>query len=182
MKKIIVVSSLFLLVAFPVPGRAHTYLSSSDPEDGQILTTPVDEITLQFETKVEELSTMSLYKNGEMIEMDLRLTETNQLVGEVDEELIDGEYTVDWSIIGEDGHPINGNLSFIIESADSSEEDHIEGETLESAKEPEQTEVENLESAKEPDGTRSMLSSVLTGLFALITLSGIWLLVRSKDK
>ncbi|MFD2912140.1 copper resistance CopC family protein [Jeotgalibacillus terrae] len=169
MKKIVFTFSLFLLFAFPFNGLAHTYLSSSTPEDGQVLTQPVEEIVLQFETEVEELSTMSLYRNDELVEIDVRLTDHNQLIGDIPEELVNGDYVADWSIIGEDGHPIEGVISFSIKARENTDTNR--------------TEYQNIESAEsQEDVPESVVPIILTTLFALITIAGIWLLFRTRKK
>ncbi|AJD89537.1 hypothetical protein JMA_02200 [Jeotgalibacillus malaysiensis] len=169
MKKIVFTFSLFLFFTFPFNGIAHTYLSSSTPEDGQVLTQPVEEIVLQFETEVEELSTMRLYRNDELVEMDVLRTDQNQLIGDIPEELANGTYVVDWSIIGEDGHPIEGEISFSIEAKENTDKERTENQNIES------TEVEE-------DEPESVVPIILTALFALITIAGIWLLFRTKKK
>ena len=114
MKKIFLFSFI-LLFSFVGNAFAHTGLESSTPQDGQIITEELQEITLTFEGKIENSSTFTLQNStGEEISAEISLAE-NQMFGKLSNPLENGKYQVHWSIIGADGHPIEGNVSFSVE-------------------------------------------------------------------
>ena len=56
MTKKVVLFLLFVFVLFSNQAFAHTSLEDSTPKDGEVITEPIQELTLIFETKVEETS------------------------------------------------------------------------------------------------------------------------------
>ncbi len=116
LKKIIVLlfSTLLLL---PIMASAHTSLSSSNPAEGQVVTEDLDQILVHFATPIEELSTMKLVKDGTSIPLKEVKALNKQLTGEISEPLENGTYTILWNIIGEDGHPIQGEINFQVQRA-----------------------------------------------------------------
>lgn len=114
MKKIFIVTFIFFL-AFVNNALAHTGLESSSPQDGDIINEELQQVTLTFETKIEQGSTFELQdSNGETIpDENISLSE-NQMIGNFLNPLENGEYQVNWKIIGADGHPIEGEFSFTV--------------------------------------------------------------------
>lgn len=112
MKKILA-ALLLVVFAAPFTAMAHTGLSSSNPAEGEQMSEPLEEITLIFETQIETGSTMALESAGQSFPLDEIAASGNTLQGKVAEgELPNGDYTLAWSIIGEDGHPIKGEVHF----------------------------------------------------------------------
>lgn len=108
------------LAALPALSLAHTELASADPADGSTLTEPPTEIVLTFEGEVGEGSTFTVTgPDGATVgegELDLDVADRNVLRGEV-EVTATGEYTISWSVAGEDGHPVEGELGFTYDPA-----------------------------------------------------------------
>ena len=108
--------SVFLLFFAFIPSVfAHSGLSSSVPEDGETTQEEVEQVTLIFNTSIETTSTM---KVTDEMGMEVALAETtvddNEMKGILELPLTTGNYQVDWKIIGQDGHPIEGEYSFSI--------------------------------------------------------------------
>ncbi|MFS0777046.1 copper resistance protein CopC [Neobacillus sp. 3P2-tot-E-2] len=101
---------------------AHTSLSSSDPTEGQVVTENLEQITLHFATAIEELSTMELVKEGNKIELGEIKVDNQQLIGTISDPLVNGSYTIQWKIVGEDGHPINGEINFSVQTEQNQQE------------------------------------------------------------
>ncbi len=113
MKKIL---SLIAICLFLFGGKAfaHTGLESSNPSDGSTITDPIEEITLTFLTKIEQTSSFKIYgANNEEIPVKDIVVVDDLMTGTV-EGMDNGEYTLTWNIIGADGHPIQGDLSFTV--------------------------------------------------------------------
>ena len=108
-----------LLALAPAAASAHTELTSSDPADRSTLTEAPTEVMLTFEGEVSEDSTFAVTgPSGDEVgsgELDLDVAERNVLHGEVAVEE-PGEYVVAYSIIGEDGDPIEGEVRFTFDS------------------------------------------------------------------
>lgn len=203
MKKILLLF-IIILLSVPVAVFGHTSLSESTPEDGETVQEPVEEIELIFEGTIEEQSTFEVAgENGEQVPAEVSIEEST-LTGSLSQPLSNGSYTVDWTVVGADGHPVEGSFSFEVageentageenatgsdtdEQGSSKEEDTApepepedEGTTAgEDTMENEQT---NDETAASEQGTQGM-SPVLIGLLILlgliIILSGVWLVRR----
>lgn len=103
------------LALLPALALAHTELASSDPADGSTLADAPDEVVLTFEGEVGEGSSFTVTgpdgaAAGEG-ELDLDVTDRNVLRGQV-EVAAAGEYTVSWSVVGEDEHAVEGEVTF----------------------------------------------------------------------
>lgn len=113
--------ALGLTLGPPMAALAHTELTESSPADGAQLDEPPTEVVLAFEGEVSEDSTFTVTDadgtevgNGEL---DLDVADRNVLRGDVTI-TEDGTYIVAYSIVGEDGDPIEGKLSFTVGEAD----------------------------------------------------------------
>lgn len=146
-----------LLIFIPSVGYAHTHLESSNPEDGTILNENVEEIVLRFDTPIEKLSTMTLTRDGENIELQTQTVTNNSLIGKVSNPLENGKYQVDWKIVGEDGHVIEDRISFEV---------NIEKVATEEAEEAEEPVVPAEEENKNTQGETETITS--TPLFFIL--------------
>ncbi len=105
--------SFIVLASVTGSAMAHTGLESSEPSEGAVLTEQLQEITLTFEGKIEKTSSFSLLnENGEEVPVTNLAVADHLLTGSVDS-LDNGAYTIEWNIIGADGHPIKGTIHFM---------------------------------------------------------------------
>lgn len=114
MKKWILIMFVFLLLS---PGNvvAHTKIESSNPENGATVTDELTEITLTFGTKIEQGSRFELKgEDGVAINLQEISVEENTLLGTLAEPLENGQYQVNWNIIGADGHIMDGEIAFTV--------------------------------------------------------------------
>jgi copper resistance protein C len=105
-----VICTLFII---PTIVNAHTELTSSNPADGQVVTEDLTELVLTFAGKIESLSTMKLLKDGQEVPLNLELQD-KQMIGTLSSPLDNGPYVIEWSIAGEDGHFITGEIPFTV--------------------------------------------------------------------
>lgn len=109
--------ALGLTLGLPVAALAHTELTQSTPADGAQLDEPPTEVVLTFEGEITEDSTFTVTAaDGTEVgsgELDLDLADRNVLRGDVSISA-DGTYTVAYSIVGEDGDPIEGEVTFTV--------------------------------------------------------------------
>lgn len=112
--KRIISATLVLLFAFSSSAYAHTGLTGSSPADGETITEDLFEIELEFNTKVESTSTVKVFtEHNEEISGAAQVND-NVMTSGFMEPLENGTYTVEWKIIGADGHPIQGTYSFTV--------------------------------------------------------------------
>lgn len=120
MKKIIP-ALLLLIVAMPFQVNAHTALTASSPTEGEVLTESPNELKLTFATVIEEGSSMTLSGPEAQVEISEISIEGNVMKGAISKEMMNGSYIITWKIIGEDGHPIEGEIPFSLEAAAEAE-------------------------------------------------------------
>ncbi len=161
----------FLLIAlFPFSAQAHTSLLSSNPQEGENLTESLHHVELVFGTALEEGSTMSIEGEGGSFEFDDIVIQQERLIGTFTNELPNGSYQVLWNIIGEDGHPIEGEIAFGISVEANKQE--IANQTAESDT------VTTSQTSAERDNQFSV--TWLLGLAAILAGYGIYKLVLKK--
>ena len=116
--KRVIYATLLVLLLFSPTASAHTSLTNSSPADGDVITEEIHEIVLEFNTKIESTSTLKVF--NEMNEEVVSHTEVNDhvMTSGFMEPVDNGTYTVEWKIIGADGHPIQDTYSFMVSRED----------------------------------------------------------------
>ncbi|MEW9500923.1 copper resistance CopC family protein [Jeotgalibacillus marinus] len=176
MKKII--GLLVMISIFSVtPAYAHTGLDESTPADGETVTEAIEEISLQFNTVIEESSNIEIIReNGQVVETKTIEIDQNTLTAHFLDPLSNGTYDVAWDIIGEDGHQIQDVYSFTVEDPD--QEVGIMNDPII----PEEESVEN-DSGDVPSSSTNttMMPIVIVVLAAVAIGSTIFFLRRKKQ-
>ncbi|WP_428911880.1 copper resistance CopC family protein [Niallia sp. Krafla_26] len=132
MKKIILIT-LLVLFSFAPATFAHSHLESSTPENGEVVTEELREITLTFDGKVEIGSTFELLDpNGQAVSIEEIIVTDTEVIGKIPNDLKNGNYQVLWNIISADGHQMEGEFSFVVNisetetpPADSNDEEPV---------------------------------------------------------
>lgn len=189
MKKLSFLMMIFML-AFVSPAFAHTGLESSTPENGSTVTEALTDLTLTFETNIEQTSSFEIKKDsGESIPVTDISVDGKMMTGNVTAPLENGNYEVDWSIIGVDGHPMKGSFSFQVDASvvtpptDESKGDQelVESQTPEQQKEKAVEEnASDLESTEEDKGMPSYLMPVIILILLVVIGGSFWLMRRKK--
>ncbi|MFC5653434.1 copper resistance protein CopC [Paenibacillus solisilvae] len=105
---------MFIILIFPQGVWAHTDLKGATPADGETVISELKQVQLQFETVIEPLVVLKVSNaKGEEIPVKIE-TGKQEIKGTFDAPLMNGSYTVNWRIIGEDGHNIKGDYSFTV--------------------------------------------------------------------
>lgn len=115
MQKLFTHLVLILACVFLIPSVAfaHTKLESSNPGPDEQVKTEVSQIEMLFNSSIETLSTFSVKNStNQTIEVHDVTVQDHKMTGSFDNALAEGTYTVDWKIVGKDGHPIKGTYSF----------------------------------------------------------------------
>lgn len=112
---------LLLILVFPTATWAHSKLETSTPAADAKLTESVQEVSLSFNENIDEnLSTLKV-KNaqGESVEVAEVKVNQNTMLGTLAAPLPSGSYTVEWKIVGGDGHPVDGTYAFEVDAPEA---------------------------------------------------------------
>lgn len=113
--RIIAAIILLGLIALPNLIYAHSALVSAVPTNTEPSKTEVTQIELKFNTSIEPFSNMKVKDDaGNAYSLKKTSTDGKLLTGTLEEPLKNGKYSVDWHIIGADGHAIKGSYSFAV--------------------------------------------------------------------
>ncbi|WP_202077364.1 copper resistance CopC family protein [Caldalkalibacillus salinus] len=122
----------------PQQATAHTYLDTSNPQEGEVVEEPLETIELFFETRIENVSTFYLVdEQGNNIEPENIDVGDDTMTGTFSEPLSSGAYTLEWDIIGLDGHRVTGSFPFEVDYEAQTEDDTAQG--TEEGQEPDES-------------------------------------------
>jgi len=108
----VLILALLGLVGTP-SASAHTYLEHSTPQDGEKVQEALKTITLVYNSTVKEVLNFNLSdENGEEIEVADVASNGEELTISLKEPLSSGHYSAEWEIVSEDGHVLDGSISF----------------------------------------------------------------------
>lgn len=98
---------------------AHNVLVNSDPVNGASVATGPSKVTLKFDLPVQQsFSTVTvLGPDGLHYEGGLAQVDGNSVSAPVNPLGTAGKYTVGYRIVSDDGHPVNGSISFTLTQA-----------------------------------------------------------------
>ena len=178
LRKLFLFTFIFFL-AFVNSALAHTGLESSSPQNGDVINEELQQITLTFEGKVEQGSTFELQNStGESISVENISLSENQIVGNFSNPLENGEYQVNWNIIGADGHPIEGEFSFSVDVPVT------EAPAEEQVKTQEETQPQPKVEAKDEQIQQNKMPSyvipTIIGILIVIVAGGFLLMMKRK--
>nr|WP_263323212.1 copper resistance CopC family protein [Neobacillus sp. Marseille-Q6967] len=172
---------------------AHSHLEDSTPQNGEVLTESASNITLTFETNIEATSTFTLLDaEGKTVTLPEVQINGSQLGAQLETNLPNGAYTIHWKIIGEDGHPLEGDIPFSVDIPESVEKSAQENNASTTEQASGDTEKEaSKEIVKEQAVTKSadpevepgLKNYIIPGLIALIIVLGFssyWLIFKRK--
>jgi methionine-rich copper-binding protein CopC len=108
--------SLALTLFAPIT-LAHTGLSSSLPENNQVLDSSPEQLEMVFSGPVLMARVELRDPSGGRIDLDISgYTETAESFSvDLPDDFPAGKYTARWTVLGEDGHTMAGALSFTIQ-------------------------------------------------------------------
>lgn len=101
----------------PAPAHAHASLVESNPEDGQVLETAPDEVSLTLNEPVAEPAFVVISGTGGEVETAPAVIDGRTVTARVGGELEGGEYTLSYRLISADAHAVTGTLEFSIEQS-----------------------------------------------------------------
>ncbi|MFB4423167.1 copper resistance CopC/CopD family protein [Streptomyces sp. QL37] len=111
---------LGLVLAGAGPASAHAALTGSDPQDGAVVATAPEEVTLTFSEQIamDDDSIRVLDPSGERADegapRDLTGGGAVRYAVQLHSGLPDGTYTVAWQAVSADSHPVSGAFTFSV--------------------------------------------------------------------
>ncbi|OUS77838.1 hypothetical protein B1748_03415 [Paenibacillus sp. MY03] len=114
MKRILLIC-LALIWLLPQAALAHSKLTESVPEKDSTSEAAPQEIRLTYDTQIEKISNFKLFDaSGAEVALGETLVEGDTMSNRPNAPLGNGDYTVKWTIVGADGHAIEGQYGFSI--------------------------------------------------------------------
>ncbi|MCV2396295.1 copper resistance protein CopC [Actinotalea sp. M2MS4P-6] len=126
-----------LVVAGAQGASAHDVLVATDPQDGAVLDSAPDQVSLTFSADLLDISATILVSGPEGSVPTTVTVDGPVASAELPEGLGSGDYTVTWRVVSSDGHPVQGSFGFSVTgpatSPSGTPSDTASGATTESA-------------------------------------------------
>lgn len=118
---LVVVLALLATLGFAGPAAAHATLVGSDPADGSTLPSAPTRVTLTFDDALEDFAPVvtvtgpdgNQYQSGDAVIDGVTVSTAVQPLPAA------GTYTIAYRVVSDDGHPVQGELSFVLATASS---------------------------------------------------------------
>ena len=113
---LVAVIAVVTLFAFAAPANAHDQVLSASPAEGESLEVAPAEVSIEFLGEIQDINLILNVTNqagAEVTAGDVALngrTITRTLASD----LPNGQYTVVWRVVSEDGHPISDTYQFAV--------------------------------------------------------------------
>ncbi|WP_033543217.1 copper resistance CopC family protein [Planococcus sp. CAU13] len=184
MKKLFALAILLLFL--PVSAHAHSGLTSSTPAEGESLSESPQEIRFQFDTPILQGDMTLTDESGNEVEIANISASDTELVGQLNDALPNGAYTVDWNVISQDSHEVSGTLAFNVAAEEAVEEEATE-ETIEEAAPEEETaqpadEQAEQDAASADEPAQESTSWVTIIIVAILAVTAITFFVLARRK
>lgn len=106
---------ILLFVAFPITAGAHVALKSSSPADGETITSELNSIELTFSGEILPMSKLVITDETGVETAPLEMNAAQgTLTAKLAAPLPNGTYDVNWNIVAEDGHSLEGGIQFTV--------------------------------------------------------------------
>ncbi|WP_338777754.1 copper resistance CopC family protein [Metabacillus sp. FJAT-52054] len=175
MKKIALMLFLALLFNSNV-ASAHSKLETSTPKAGETITGKLPEISLTFNTTIEESSKFILLHEGktEVPVSDIKI-DGSTLTGKIPDELKNGSYTVEWDIVGADTHVVKDSMNFNVQRETAAAEDKSP-----QTQEEEKPQTQEPKTSSEQEKTSSSLPIIIGGVLVVLVIVFLISMFRKK--
>ncbi|QQK81703.1 copper resistance protein CopC [Salicibibacter cibi] len=156
------IATALLSLAFASTTFAHAHMEDSDPEDGETVEEEVETITVFFDSGIESATTSTVTdEEGNEHELADETIEGDDYIATLQEPLTSGDYTVEATVLAEDGHTTEEAFTFSVDADEASEEEEAteeenngteEAETVEGEAATEETTDEESAAAETAEG------------------------------
>ena len=113
---LIAVIAVVALFAFAAPAHAHDQVLSANPAEGESLEVAPTEVRIEFLGEIQDLNLILNVTNetgADVTAGDVALN-GRTISRALATDLPNGQYTVVWRVVSEDGHPINDTYQFAV--------------------------------------------------------------------
>jgi copper resistance protein C len=169
-----------MFILLPSFVSAHTHLAGSTPAAGQVIVDELKELTLTFDGNIEKLSSMKVLKDGNELPAIQVQIEAERMKGILPEPLENGAYVIQWSIAGEDGHPLTGEINFTVQKEEKTEENNITPTDQGQVTQENSDSLDIQVTAATDDKSKSNSTSIITIIGFVIILGIGLLMIRRK--
>lgn len=107
---------LFAVISLSVSSTllAHGMMGGSYPQDGAMMMEPTDRVEVEFKTPMKLINLKLIDANGKPVSIDFeRSKDAGKHFKAMTPNLPQGNYTVHWKAMGEDGHMMKGRFGFM---------------------------------------------------------------------
>lgn len=185
---ILVAAALTLALALGVsagPAFAHDQLVEATPGDGDSVDAAPDAVKMVFSGSPQKVGNqIRVEHDGQNVATGEPETQFHTITQSLDAELAPGDYTVDWRIVSEDGHPVSGTFSFTVKGtgAEANETESAPQRTgTSAATDPESSPGPDSSSSSDDGGTISIgLITAAAAVVIVIAAFIVFVVVRTK--
>lgn len=114
-----IVLAILLWLVMAAAASAHASLSTTEPRDGSVVSTPPRVITLSFNEPVSPTSLKLTRPDGSSTPLDHFVLTGATVEITPPGELSRGTYVLSWRVVSEDGHPVGGSVVFSVGQANA---------------------------------------------------------------
>ena len=116
MKRLLLAAVAAAALAAPAPGWAHASVVRSGPSNGAVLARPPAAVRVVFDDTVRAGDGIAAIRNGggSVLGGPAHVERGRTLVVPLRARLVDGDYSVRWSVVSDDGHLESGVLAFAV--------------------------------------------------------------------
>ncbi len=170
------------LLAWSAPAAAHAVLVSSSPEPGATITSPAT-VSLTFDDVLLDLGA-HIYvldaQGGEHAAGDAYFPEPTTIRVDV-QPLEPGEYSAEWRVVADDGHPIEGTLPFTVVAVASESSPTGQGAVLSSQPSPTGQGAATVSGATAAEGQGQVYVTIVVTLAVVALIAVAVFLALPKD-
>ncbi|OIK09082.1 hypothetical protein BIV60_24865 [Bacillus sp. MUM 116] len=118
---------LFLFIClFPSISSAHAYIKKSTPVENEILKKSPTKVVIQFDETIQpEFNSIQVFdSSGKRVDKKNGRVDPKQpsvLESDLEKNLPNGTYQIQWKVVSNDGHPVQGVIPFQIGESDTSQ-------------------------------------------------------------
>ncbi|QQK78041.1 copper resistance protein CopC [Salicibibacter cibarius] len=124
------VATILLSLAVVSTTFGHAHMENSDPEDGETVEEEVETITVFFDSGIESATTATVTdEEGNEHELADETIEGDDYIATLQEPLTSGDYTVEATVLAEDGHTTEEAFTFSVDADDEAVEEEATEET-----------------------------------------------------
>src|SRR5204863_2426039 len=115
-KRLLLAAVAAAALAAPAPGWAHASVVRSGPSNGAVLARPPAAVRVVFDDTVRAGDGIAAIRNGggSVLGGPAHVERGRTLVVPLRARLVDGDYSVRWSVVSDDGHLESGVLAFAV--------------------------------------------------------------------